>query len=354
MVNQTSAYVAGGVVPQRMGNSHPSLYPYEPIPCADGELIITSGNNGQFRKLCEVIGVARARRRPAVRAQRGPHGQPRRAAPAADREAVDAHEDGVVPRHHRRRCAVRADQRRLRRGRVRRPRSGSSPVVEVGEGDALVPSVRNPITFSENPVDYRRPPPDLDEHGAEIRAWLGDSAVSTGSSDRQKTLSDLEFPTSLGTSTPDEIRLMGQSLTEDLMGKVGFGELAFWLVTLRRPTPSRGAGLRGGAGRPGRPRLHPHGDRGPAHLPVRARLAPGRAGRRAARRRLAVPRRDRGLRPVPARRARRAGRPAYRPDDTRRGTRSPSTPYAGSARPAATSPVWATPCTRSSTRARRG
>ena len=46
-----------------------------------------------------------------------------------------------------------------------------------------------------------------------------------------------QFPTSLGTSTPDEIRLLGQSLTADLMGEVGFGELAFWLVALRRPTP---------------------------------------------------------------------------------------------------------------------
>jgi citrate synthase len=50
-------------------------------------------------------------------------------------------------------------------------------------------------------------------------------------------MSELEFPTSLGTSTADEIRLLGENLTEDLMGKVGFGELAFWLVTLRRPTP---------------------------------------------------------------------------------------------------------------------
>src|SRR3954463_8206553 len=49
---------------------------------------------------------------------------------------------------------------------------------------------------------------------------------------------DLSFPTSLGTSTADEIRLLGRDLTADLMGKVGFGELAFWLVTLRRPTPS--------------------------------------------------------------------------------------------------------------------
>src|ERR1043165_487390 len=46
------------------------------------------------------------------------------------------------------------------------------------------------------------------------------------------------FPTSLGTSTPDQIRLLGADLTADLMGKVGFGELAFWLVALRRPTAS--------------------------------------------------------------------------------------------------------------------
>ncbi len=50
-------------------------------------------------------------------------------------------------------------------------------------------------------------------------------------------MTDLEFPTSLGTSTAEEISLLGQSLAGDLMGKVGFGELAFWLVALRRPTP---------------------------------------------------------------------------------------------------------------------
>ena len=47
------------------------------------------------------------------------------------------------------------------------------------------------------------------------------------------------FPTSLGTSTAEEISLLGQSLAGDLMGKVGFGELAMWLVTLERPTPSQ-------------------------------------------------------------------------------------------------------------------
>ncbi|MEV8194402.1 citryl-CoA lyase [Rhodococcus pyridinivorans] len=45
-----------------------------------------------------------------------------------------------------------------------------------------------------------------------------------------------EFPTSLGTSSATEIKLLGQDLAGDLMGKVGFGELAFWMVAMRRPT----------------------------------------------------------------------------------------------------------------------
>src|SRR5215831_937676 len=48
-----------------------------------------------------------------------------------------------------------------------------------------------------------------------------------------------EYPTSLGTSDADTITLLGQSLADDLMGKVGFGELTLWMVTRRRPTPSQ-------------------------------------------------------------------------------------------------------------------
>src|ERR1700747_3596618 len=48
-----------------------------------------------------------------------------------------------------------------------------------------------------------------------------------------------QSPTSLGASDPDTITLLGQNLADDLMGKVGFGELALWLVTQRRPTPSQ-------------------------------------------------------------------------------------------------------------------
>ncbi len=47
------------------------------------------------------------------------------------------------------------------------------------------------------------------------------------------------FPTSLGTSDADSITLLGQDLATDLMGKVGFGELALWLVTQQRPAPGQ-------------------------------------------------------------------------------------------------------------------
>jgi len=46
------------------------------------------------------------------------------------------------------------------------------------------------------------------------------------------------YPTALGASSLKTITLLGQDLAEDIMGSVGFGELAFWLATQRRPTPA--------------------------------------------------------------------------------------------------------------------
>ena len=48
------------------------------------------------------------------------------------------------------------------------------PIVEVGEGERAVPTTRHPITFSETPAQYALPPPELDEHGAELRKWLSE------------------------------------------------------------------------------------------------------------------------------------------------------------------------------------
>lgn len=57
LANQALNWMASGVVPHRMGNGHANLAPYQSFACADGDLIIAVGNDGQFRKLCEVLSL---------------------------------------------------------------------------------------------------------------------------------------------------------------------------------------------------------------------------------------------------------------------------------------------------------
>lgn len=57
MANQAMNYLASGDAPQRMGNAHPNIVPYAVFDCADGWIIIASGNDGQYRRLCEVLGL---------------------------------------------------------------------------------------------------------------------------------------------------------------------------------------------------------------------------------------------------------------------------------------------------------
>ncbi|WP_369252782.1 CaiB/BaiF CoA transferase family protein [Geodermatophilus amargosae] len=173
LVNQTSAFVAGDVVPFRMGNSHPSLFPYEPLPCADGDLIVTAGNDGQFRKLCDVLGLPELADDP-----RFLHNEDR-----------TAHRDQLRPLLVER-LATRTKMEWFReiiaagvpcgpintvdQGVAFAEEVGLDPVVTAGDGDAGVPSIRNPIRFSRTAAQYRLPPPTLDEHGAEIRRWLAE------------------------------------------------------------------------------------------------------------------------------------------------------------------------------------
>lgn len=171
LVNQTSAFVAGGVTPFRMGNSHPSLFPYEPLPCSDGELIITAGNDGQFRRLCEVLGVPDLVDDPRFRRNE-------------DRTANRDELRPLLVERLRTRTKMEWFREIIGAGVPCGPINtidqgvgfaeeiGLDPVVVVGEGASAVPSVRNPITFSTTPADYRLPPPRLDEHGDEIRRWL--------------------------------------------------------------------------------------------------------------------------------------------------------------------------------------
>jgi crotonobetainyl-CoA:carnitine CoA-transferase CaiB-like acyl-CoA transferase len=167
LVNHSSGYVAGGTVPFRMGNAHPSLFPYEPLPTSDGELIVIAGNDGQFRKLCQVLDLpdlpddprfGRNQDRTAHREELRPILVERLTKRTKDEWFRDLLAAGVP-------CAP---INTIDGGVALAGELGLDPVVTVGG----VPGVRNPITFSDTPAGYRLPPPGLDEHGEEIRAWL--------------------------------------------------------------------------------------------------------------------------------------------------------------------------------------
>jgi crotonobetainyl-CoA:carnitine CoA-transferase CaiB-like acyl-CoA transferase len=171
MVNQTSAYVAGGVVPFRMGNSHPSLTPYEPIPTSDGDLIVAAGNDGQFRRLCAALGApgladdprfattgARTTNRKDLRPL-----LEERLATRTRAEWFDVLIAAGVP------CGP---INTVDGGVAFAEKIGLRPVVTAGDGAAGVPTIRHPIDFSVTPPSYPLPPPALDEHGDQVRAWL--------------------------------------------------------------------------------------------------------------------------------------------------------------------------------------
>jgi crotonobetainyl-CoA:carnitine CoA-transferase CaiB-like acyl-CoA transferase len=171
LVNHSSAYVAGGVVPYRMGNAHPSVFPYEPLPAADKDLIVAAANDGQFRRLCAVLGIPEVADDPrfahnADRTANRDELRPILTAQLARRNAIEWFDllvDAGIP------CSP---INTMDGGFAMAERFELDPVVVVGEGDRAVPTTRHPITFSVSPVSYRLPPPDLDEHGAELRKWL--------------------------------------------------------------------------------------------------------------------------------------------------------------------------------------
>lgn len=171
LVNHTGAHAATGVVPTRMGNAHPSVYPYQPMPTRDRDVIIAAANDRQFQALCKVLGVEELAEderfrlnvdRTANRDQLHPILLERLAEWSADDLFIALNRVGVP-------CGP---INTIGEGMALAEQLGLQPRVSVGEGDRQVDLVRNPITFSAAAPTYHSPPPELGEHSDRIRAWL--------------------------------------------------------------------------------------------------------------------------------------------------------------------------------------
>lgn len=171
LVNQTHAYVGGGATPMRMGNAHPSLYPYEAMPTADDDVIIACGNNTQFRRLCEAIGI------PEV-------ADDQRFADVGDRTDRRAQLHPILVEALSKKTAAELFEElnavgvpcgpinTIKQGVEYAKDLGLEPVVQVGSGDQTVPGVRHPLRFSTVQPRYDLAPPQLGEHTEDVKAWL--------------------------------------------------------------------------------------------------------------------------------------------------------------------------------------
>lgn len=179
LVNQTTGYAAAGNVPQRMGNDHPSLYPYGPFPTADKDLIISVGNDAQFQRLVTTLGVPDLAQdgRFATVADRNHHREELRPL------LVQALSQGTAEHWHQRLQGVGvpcAPILQIDEG-VRYAESlGLEPIVQVGQGEDTVPLIKHPVAYSRTPATYAKKPPALGADQQSVLDWLKTTAPKAG------------------------------------------------------------------------------------------------------------------------------------------------------------------------------
>jgi formyl-CoA transferase len=180
LANQAGGFLNTGKVPQRQGNSHPSLVPYQDMPTKDGAMLLAIGNDGQFARFCEVAGQPALAQdaRYATNPQRVAHRAelvPQLEAVTRTRttaEWIAALEHRAVP------CGPINDiaqafadaQVRSRGLAIEQPRSDKA---RAAEGVPAIRSVASPLRLSATPPVLHRAPPTLGEHTDEVLAELG-------------------------------------------------------------------------------------------------------------------------------------------------------------------------------------
>ena len=168
LANQASAYLTAGEVPERIGNQHPSIAPYETLATASNPIVLAVGNDGQFRKLClalESPGLIEDSRW-SSNAERVRNRQ----ALINELEAVlckrPCHEWVEVLRDYEVPCAPINN---IEEAFQYAEKLGLEVVQNLtGDDGSSIASVSNPITFSRTPVLYRRSPPGLGADTEEV------------------------------------------------------------------------------------------------------------------------------------------------------------------------------------------
>ena len=178
LANQALNFLVSGDVPQRIGNAHATIVPYQVFPVADGHIIIACGNDSQFARLCGVLGEPALAEEPRISTNAG---RGWRTARELIAQAVGA--DAEI--HPRRPLGEARSRRRARQARstisaevfadpqVEHRGMRIDPPSAAAKG-GTIPGVRTPIMIDGAPMAAERPSPRLGEHTDEILREIGE------------------------------------------------------------------------------------------------------------------------------------------------------------------------------------
>ena len=176
LANQALNYLVSGKIPHRMGNAHPNITPYQVFPVADGRIIIASGNDSQFVKVCRVLGAPEIAEDPAYRDN---------TARLANRAELVERLCALTAKFPREELLEKLEAAGVPAGPINNLEQVFSDPQVIHRGMRLdlaspaakggtIPGVRTPIMLDGVPMAADRPSPRLGEYTAEILREIGE------------------------------------------------------------------------------------------------------------------------------------------------------------------------------------
>ena len=175
LANQAENYFISGKAPRRLGNAHPNIVPYQVFPSSDGHLIIACGNDGQFQRLCGILGCPQFATDPAYATNAGR---------VAGRDVLVPQLAELTARFTRDDLLAALETAGVPAGPINtvadvfedpqvlhRQLKVDLPATHVSAGS--VPSVRTPIRFRNAELSLKTAAPGLGEHTASVLAEIG-------------------------------------------------------------------------------------------------------------------------------------------------------------------------------------
>jgi crotonobetainyl-CoA:carnitine CoA-transferase CaiB-like acyl-CoA transferase len=170
-------YLASGVVPKRIGNTHPNIVPYQVFRVADGHIIIATGNDGQYARLCEVIGAPELIKNPAYIDNKSRLG---------NRAELIGKLSALIEKFQSTDLLAKLEAVGVPAGPINnleqvfddphvKYRGMKVEVPSTAAKGGAIPGIRTPLKIGGAPTTAEHPAPRLGEHTAEILKEIGEA-----------------------------------------------------------------------------------------------------------------------------------------------------------------------------------